>query len=1164
MNRWKILLCSLACCALLVPSASAQFRASLQGTVTDTQGAVVPGVTVTLTSNETNITRQTTSNDSGFYAFTNLGPGRYTLTAERTGFKKASLQNVQVAAERTQGADIQLAVGEVAEEVTVSADALAAIQTETAQIGGTVTTKEVQQLPSFGRDPFQLLRLAPGVFGLDALGGNLPGNVSPHGNGASDSIFQTENSPQISANGQRTASNNFQVDGTSVNSVAWNGAAVITPNSESVKEVQLVANSYSAEFGRNNGAQVLVVSQNGTNSFHGSALLKAHRPGLNAYQKWNGPGDDPTLPLARRPIKRDDDRFNQWAGSIGGPIMKNKLFFFFSYETLRLKTVTIPPDAAWFEAPEFLTMAPSGSIAERMLTHPGEGASISGIVPRTCASVGLPATQCQETASGGLDVGSPLNLPLGTPDPTFPTPTNPQPGTPLGVGGGLDGIPDVVFANVTNPRERKAEQWNGRLDFDATSKDRIFFSTYWVPVITQSFVGPERAANFWTNDRLNWSAGIGWTRTISATMLNELRLNATRWSWDEFASNPQQAWGLPTSEITRMAPIGIKAFGAPGPSIFAETTYNLRDTVSKVVNTHNLRFGADIYREQRLDTAPWNARPTFRFRNLWDYLNDAPFEEGGNFDVRTGQTSQSRKHIRSAMYGFFVQDDWKVRPNLTVNLGLRWEYFGPVSETDDNISNVLLGTGANTLTDLRLKTGGTLFEASKNNWGPQIGFAWSPHSLLGSDTAGKVVFRGGFGIGYNRQMEASILDVRDNPPGGTVGFTFCNPAIPPGCQTGRELLYAVPDDVNQFTDWPANPNAVTAFDENTGLPTGLGHAINLTGVENDLPTTTTYRYSLDMQYDFGANWVATVGYQGSQTRHYTIKQQLNLLFAPLNPFVQSLQQYGNIANASYNGLLTELRHQFSRSFQVDAQYRWSHTFDQGSNDYYLPSYPWDLALERGSADYDVRHAFKLWGIWSPQLFGGQSNMLEKILGGWNVTGILNWNSGFPWTPVYEGSGQCDIIYAGSGTCQLRPATYIGGAGNDYSNETFQRPGGQFPNGAATYFTPTAFTPGPAFPATGPIPEAPGVARNSFGGPHYLNFDMTLAKAFGLPRIPVLGEGAQFEFRASAYNIFNKVNLKPLGRQVISFTNGADSNGSFGQASGAFPGRVIELQARFSF
>ncbi|HVF87542.1 MAG TPA: carboxypeptidase regulatory-like domain-containing protein, partial [Pyrinomonadaceae bacterium] len=237
---------------------SAQFRASVQGSVTDAAGAVVPNATVTLTNKETSRTQQTTSSEEGFYRFSGLAPGEYSISVEQANFKK-SVVDVSVNAEETQGVDLALTTGEVTETVTVTSEAGSSLETENGNVSRAITTEEIRQLPPVGRDPYELLRLTPGVFGDGARGGgggavNLPNTTGP--GGSNNSIFQTENQVQISANGQRLSSNNFQIDGVSVNSFNWGGAALVTPNQESVKEIRVISSTYSAEDGRNSGAQV--------------------------------------------------------------------------------------------------------------------------------------------------------------------------------------------------------------------------------------------------------------------------------------------------------------------------------------------------------------------------------------------------------------------------------------------------------------------------------------------------------------------------------------------------------------------------------------------------------------------------------------------------------------------------------------------------------------------------------------------------------------------------------------------------------------------------------------------------------------------------------------------------------------------------------------------
>ena len=347
--------------------ARAQYRAGIQGTVLDAQNAGVEGATLTLRDYDTNKTATVTSGAGGIYNFLSLAPGNYSITVEKPGFKKKVLDSVIVEGEQTQSLNITLDVGDVTTSVTVNASESTAIDTETGQLSGTLSANEVQNLPSLGRDPFQLLRLAPGVFGDGAhnnSGGaqNVPGSAGPGGSSATSSIFQTENQAQIFAGGQRNEANSFQVDGVSTNSLDWGGASVITPNEESIKEVRVTSNSYDATLGHGSGAQVELVSKNGTNSYHGSFFFKLDRPGLNSVQEYNGPGG----PAADQ---RVSNRFNQFGGSVGGPVIKNRLFAFFSYETLRNKSVS--PGQAWVETPLVPPGGSGGKYRQQATDFPG-------------------------------------------------------------------------------------------------------------------------------------------------------------------------------------------------------------------------------------------------------------------------------------------------------------------------------------------------------------------------------------------------------------------------------------------------------------------------------------------------------------------------------------------------------------------------------------------------------------------------------------------------------------------------------------------------------------------------------------------------------------------------------------------------------------------------
>lgn len=1166
----RLLIVSIAL-ALLPPALLAQYRASLQGAVTDPSGAAVSGATITLTDLATNSQRTAVTDAKGIYAFNGLAPGHYGLAVAKSGFAKRVLADVVIVGEQANGLNVQLAVGEVGQTVTVSAPAAPAIDTETGNIAGTLTSREIQALPAFGSDPYQLLRLAPGLFGDGAASGGGGGRGLPGSNqgssGSSSSIFMTENQPQVVAAGTRNNGNSYQVNGVEVNSLAWGGSAVITPNEESVQEVQIQAAPYSAVNGRNSGAQVLVVTKSGGNALHGSGFFKVHRPGLDAYQRWNG--------LKRQP-QRDNQQFNQFGGSLGGPIVKNKLFYFLSYDTLR--NGSLNTGSGWYPTPQLIAQLQKqgAPIAIQYASLNGINAVYSHVNPITCADVGLTATQCATItdSSGavlGLDVGSPMaGATPGTQDPSYG-----QAATPFGVGGGLDGTPDIFNVTTLNPSKTRAQQFNARFDWNVTDRDLISFTTYYVPNDSTFYNGPARAANLWHSNRLNYMDTVLWNHVFSPTLLNEARVNATRWWFDEVKSNPQEPFGFPMDNINNIGSVGLACcpnFGAPGPGVFYQTTYNGRDTLTKVVNSHSLKFGADIYKEQDNDVTTWAGVPKYQFNDLWTFANDAPINESGSFDPRTGRPTSSYKYIRSDIYAFFVQDDYRWRPDLTLNLGLRWEYFTPLTEAHNNLSSVVLGSGASTLTGLRLKTGGDLYQSSKNNWGPQIGFAWSPERLLGYKFSGPFVLRGGFGIAYNRLQEAITLNGRFNPP-----LVF-NPFL-----TGPNVDYALSASTHDIYGYPSNPAAVETFDATTGLPTcapAKCAPVNLTAFDSKLPTPIVYRYSLEGQYELGAHWVATVGYLGSQSRHFTRQiGNLNWLYYPnLNPAVAGVDAYFNDANAHYNSMFFEARRQWGSAFLVDGRYTLSSCMDHGSQDYYEDSFPFSLAASEGHCDFNATDAFTLYGLWTPHFFAG-NGWRSKALDGWDLSGIFTLHSGFPFTPFYNvnvvypkgsGVGGCSLIYANSGFCHAEPVAYKGGAGTSSSNSTFEQYYGNFPQLASD---PNAYFTLPALQATG-VPPAPGVQRNMFNGPGYRDFDFSLGKDFGLPATGLLGEGAKLNIRADFYNTFNLLNLSPLGSQqflgsitldqasnkVTSFT----PNKGFGQAQGALGARVVELQARFSF
>jgi len=1152
------------------PLLHGQFRGSIQGVVTDSHGGVIPGATLTLVDNSTNEKRVSVSNGVGVYNFNALPPSHFTLIVKKPGFETKILNNLQIIPEQSNALNVQLSVGSVSQSVRVDASREPLIDTQSGSIGGVISSNQIQHMPSFGRDVFQLIQLAPGTegdasqsagggtFSLPSVGGQ------PGGPGANTGIFATENGPQTLANGSQYENNGITIDGISTASAVWGGTTVVTPTEESVGNVKVVANSYDAESGRFSGAQIQVTSKSGTNQFHGSAFFQAYRPGLNAYQRYNGTGFYNSGTPAERGLLKDTQQFNQFGGSIGGPIWKDKIFAFFAYEAERNNSQVT--GTGWYETPTFDKLAPSGSIASQFLSVPGAGVHAKGMINQSCSNIGLvEGKNCITIPGQGLNIGSPLASGLGRQDPTWTSPFSP------GVGSGLDSsVADIAEYTTLNPTSVIDAQYNGRLDANITSKDHASFAIYWVPVDQTYYQGPVRTYNLWHHSAINDAFSGIWNHTFSPTFLNEARANAAGWRWNEISSNPQEPFGLPEDTVSQIGDLDASSpektfnyFGAPGPTVFDQWTYSYKDVATKIIGRHTIKFGGEVTRLYYLNEAPYAARPTFAFFNVWDFLNDAPKSESGTFDPLTGIPTAGRQDDREDLWGAFVQDDWKVRPNLTINLGMRYSYFGPLSSKEGDMYGVVMGQGSNLLTGISIRAGGNLWQAQKGNFGPQIGFAWSP-----KQSSGRFVVRGGFGLNYNQEEIAISASVFSNP-GLTVSpnFTMNLPSSPnPG------IVYQVPSDIHSLYGYPPNPNTIVSFNSN-GLPSS--GQVGVTAFDASLPTMYTEHYSLETEYNLGHQFVASLGYQGSVSSHTFFHYEGNAAASakgiPLNPQINSVNYFGNGGHANYNSMIAGLKHQFSQHFMADAQFTWAKSMDTSSDPYVEQDYPYNPGLSYGRSDYNIGRAFKLYGMWQPVIFHGTHRWLEKLAGGWSISGILNLHTGFPWSPVFDVTG--GSLYCS--TCnytQLLPASYLGGAGHDTSNDAYKSGPGvgsgvnknfplaaTAPNQAEVYFAPPGYTPGPQFPATGgSLPQTPGVKRNSWTGPGYRDVDATLSKSFGLPYVPGLGENAKFEFRADAFNLFNNLNFNPG-----SISNNIQAP-NFGQAQSALGSRMITLQARFSF
>ena len=1153
--RLTNLLGGLALIVLSTAIASAQFRAGVQGVVTDSAGGIVPGATVTLTNKETNQTQTTQSSDEGFYRFSALPPGLYSVSAEKEGFKKRIVDDVKVDAEAVLGQDISLEAGVISEVVTVQADQ-APLETEDANVRKTITTDEVLRLPQTGRDPYELARLAPGVFGAGARNPNGSSNGLPNTSGPGGSnigIFATENQVPISANGQRVSANSFQIDGVSVNSQTWGGAAVITPTQEAVKEVQVTSSTYSAEDGRNSGAQIKVVSQNGTNQLHGSAFFKYNDPGWNAFNSgFTIEGTNRTVGAQRVEV-----RDKTFGGSIGGPIVRNRLFVFFAYEGLRNRTVQTSDQ--YIETPQLRQFLASRSpVTAAIVNDPGALPRILTLLPRPCNAANFPNGNMCANVAGGLDVGSPA---AGTG--MYVPGNNPM----QALGGGLDGIPDLQFARLFLPTRNQGDQYVGRVDFNITDNDLFTWSLFYSPRVSEgSDSGAQsRPMADIISDRLNYNTAFSYIHNFSSSVLNEARVNYTSWGFNEVDSNPHVNWGLPRVEIEAFLPSDRLRWGANRgantPGTIDETQLNIRDTLAWVHGNHTTRFGGEYRKDSNVNPGTGGQRPLFSFVGPWNFGNGAPIFEAITADF-DGTPLANNADFNTGGMAFFVQNDWKYRPNVTLNFGLRYEFFKVLEADNLGIFNFQSGN----LSDAFITDGGRLTNPDYNNFGPQFGFAWSPGRF--ND---KLVVRGGAGIGFDRIPNALPANARANPPNGFRFGICCGSSTNPFVM--NQILYTL-GATTGVDSYPRNPNLGGGRNANGGPNIGT---VEIYGLDRNVRQPQVYRYSLEAQYELFWNMVGTLGYQGSKSENFVRIEPLHLTeIERSGTFSPIFWGYGDV-HGYYNGLNTRLQRRFADGLMFDFNYRLSESKDSYS--FEAPcactnqTYPVDQNSEFGPSDYDVRHYMTFSTLWDVPFFRSQRTWAGKLLGGWQLNAIVTRHTGFPWTPVVSSS---IVGPNGNNIGPFRPIRVSGQDPLSNTNSNFFRAGGIFPGalilnaggslvpcdnavtnpaGCNNFFF-TRRNPGNNF-----LDNPPAIGRNVFRGPRYFNVDMSVSKRFGLPDFGVLGERPNLDLRFNFFNIFNITNIAPF--QSFSNSTRTDRIG-FGEAAGLLAGRVIEFQARFSF
>ncbi|HEX4007202.1 MAG TPA: TonB-dependent receptor [Acidobacteriaceae bacterium] len=1179
-----VTLFALALGCLLAPSLHAQFGSSLSGTVTDSSGAVIPGATVTLTNPATHEAKTTKTSASGFYNFSELQPGTYSVKVTASGFNDQSYPDVGISAELSRGLDVKLTVGAATQTVTVNGNQTPILQTTDAGMSSSIGADDVTRLPAFGRDPYELLRTSVGITGDSARSGNggavaLPNNTSQ--NQSNVGIFQTENQIQISASGQRVTSNTYTIDGVTVDSLLHGGSTIITPSIESVQQITVQAANYDASLGRSVGAHIQTDTKAGTNELHGTMFFQYDQPGLNAYQSYGGPTSTPGV--FAPPIK-DDLQQREWAASLGGPAIRNKVFWFGSYEAVKSRlqsfSETYVPTAAWYSG--LAAARPSGLVAGTVAKPSGE-AVVKAVLPGNCSAL---QTVCAP-AGTGFDVGS-----FGGSDGQYLPNVNAN-GTAaapnLYTGAGLDGIADVEFAQVDTPSQYRGTQFHGRGDWYISQKDQVYGGFYTQKLDQSSF---DSAAGAAADSNLpfrpfNSSATGVYIHTFNANLINEARGNYSRFADNQIKDTSGQVnWGVPGlyAQNYGFGSFQFSQLSAPTtPYIAAENTFEFRDMVTWVHRSQSIRMGFVGRKEQDNDDDSGLARPNYAFQGLWDLANDAPLYEGIGANPVTGGTGNAQRYFRRSYFAGYVQDDWKVMPTLTVNLGLRYENFGALTNKGSAVNNMVLSTTAgDQIINSRLALTHTLYPATNDALDPKFGFAWQPPWRNG-----EMVVHGGIGMSLDNIDEEPISPAYENGP-GYFDYGLCCGGLQstdPN-STGTGIVFEFGNSDSPFSYAP-NPNLAVGVNPTTGTPNAFtppGGTPSTPQVETysilpGMRQPTLYNFSFDTQFAIPWQMALTVGYQGATGFHFLRLVDQNFLYPQSNgtcasggacmPGVNQTPFYAAYVPTSdvhtvYNALNTHLEKRLQHGVDFSIVYTWSKSMDNASEE--GPGFesnqtdPSNDAAEYGPSDFDVRHRVTAAGTWT--LPGPSHNtLLKETLGNWQLNGIYTWHTGFPWTPVI-GVPSVALINGASTIAPTRPTGYGPGsgapanafAGNSCSNSDFIK-GGNFPQGGANYFV--YGTPGP-----------PGIGRNHFNGPCYMDVDLSAAKqvTFSIHDHPAL-----FRFQVNTYNTFNHTNLTPISfgssEATISDVTTAGThvdNPLFGISPGADNGRVIEFFGRVQF
>jgi hypothetical protein len=1098
-----ILVLALAVLFLTATAWAQATTGTLTGTVTDPNGASIPNAKVTALNTGTGQEAKTTTNDLGLYRFVDQQPGMYSVTVEATGFRRAALSPQRLVVADTLRLDVTLEIGALTETVTVDTRA-PQVNIEDSQLGHTLT--QIPELPilsgNAGRNPLALVGLQPGVVTL--------------GGGATVGPFEV--------NGQRSQSNNFLLDGGDANDLAINipdAVQQISPNA--LGEFRVITGAMKAEYGRNSGSVVEVITKSGTNAYHGQATEIFRNTVLNAtpfFQNVSpGPTDTFTSGLKRKP----QFNVNDFDANFGGRIIRDKTFFFISYLGFRRRQGVTSSATVFTDAQRALIQSGGNASAIALLN----------LIPR--ASTG---STLFSSPSNKLD----RDQGLAKLDHRF-SDRNVFSGSlfkevqravdPFAFGGSL--IPGFGTAGATTFT-------------NITLRDSQTFSP---SVVNEAFASYHQRA----------SPGVLPLNTATPASLG----------FTGIIPDDPTAAGPPNIRIS-----GISQFGntIQGPQARSDNTWQYSDNLSWVHGRHFFKFGVDYKAYEQNQVFDFENNGVFIINGfgtanglvpvipgLSRALND--FAHG--FAIQVQQSNANRQGYRDRFFAGYAQDDFKVTRNFTLNIGVRYEYGAPLTELHDRVATFRAGQQSTVFPDAPVGLvypgdkgiSRSTYSPDRNNFAPRFGFAWDPSGN------GKLSIRGGVGMFYNVPESELTLQFLGQAPFGIgpveVAVTdFTHPF-------SSSLQNPVPQP------FPFTPVARGGHFDFTGIA-----PVGLTIMDPNFRTPYSMQWSLQVQYQLAKDWLADAAYVGSNGRKLLNRREINPgLIQPgatdantdnrrvLNQGNPQNDAFGGAvfggitdqltdSNSSYHSLQLNLEKRFGRGLAVTQAYTWAHSIDDASG-LRTNSNPFSRSYDRGNSDNDVRHRYVGSVIYEVPWGKGQKGFVGHVLGGFTVSSVVTAQTGLPFDIIeldnrsLSGAGDDRPDFLGGKVQFADPRSNAFGKANSLFNGT----GGGDPTAAGNPFfrrvgSDTTLAAGAGRYGT--------LGRNVFHGPGLFNTDLSIGKKVRIT------EGSFLELRGEGFNVWNHTQFNNPG----ATTGAAIGSTTFGQITSARDPRLIQITARIVF